>query len=130
MLCLLTALGGGLPLSLSAQTGDRHGGLFGDGYYYGIDGLVNRTPEHPVTGGLMNQGFGATGSDIFNQSFGGTGGDLTNQGFGAASGGITNQTFGEAPAGSGLFILLAAGAGYACLKRSKKQKVRSKKNFV
>ena len=99
LFCLLTALGGGLPFSLSAQTGDRHGGLFGDGYYYGIDGL-------------MNQGSGATG------------GDLTNQGFGAASGGITNQTFGEAPAGSGLFILLAAGAGYACLKRSKKQEVR------
>ncbi len=36
----------------------------------------------------------------------------------AITGGLTNQTFGqEAPLGSGLLIMLAAGAGYAILKK-------------
>lgn len=36
---------------------------------------------------------------------------------------INNQTFGqEVPVGSGLFILLAAGAGYAILKRKEDEK--------
>lgn len=38
----------------------------------------------------------------------------------AVSGGFlsaTNQTFGEAPLGSGLIIMLAAGAGYVLLKK-------------
>ena len=32
---------------------------------------------------------------------------------------IDNQTFGQSPMGSGIVILLAAGAGYATLKRRK-----------
>lgn len=32
---------------------------------------------------------------------------------------IDNQTFGQSPIGSGIIILLAAGAGYAILKRRK-----------
>jgi len=32
---------------------------------------------------------------------------------------IDNQTFGQSPMGSGIVILLAAGAGYAILKRRK-----------
>lgn len=32
---------------------------------------------------------------------------------------IDNQTFGQSPIGSGIVILLAAGAGYATLKRRK-----------
>ena len=57
---------------------------------------------------------------LTNQGFGITQGNLTNQGFGGANGGITNQTFG-APIGNGLFVLLAAGAGYATLKTKKRK---------
>jgi len=56
--------------------------------------------------GLMNKGAASVN------------GNLSNQGFGANESGITNQTF-ESPIGSGLFVLLAAGAGYAALKRKK-----------
>jgi hypothetical protein len=35
---------------------------------------------------------------------------------------IDNQTFGQSPIGSGIIILLAAGAGYATLKRRKEDK--------
>lgn len=35
---------------------------------------------------------------------------------------IDNQTFGQSPIGSGIVILLAAGAGYATLKRRKEDK--------
>ena len=46
---------------------------------------------------------------------------LTNQGFGNPIDGsdLTNQTFG-APIGSGLFVMLMAGAGYAVMKANKK----------
>ena len=69
--------------------------------------------------GVLNQGFGATAGNLTNQGFGFTQDGLDNQGFGATNGGITNQTFGETPMGSGLLILLAAGAGYATLKKRK-----------
>ena len=63
--------------------------------------------------------FGRGGNnDYANRSEVGAFGVL-NQGFGATNGGITNQTFGETPMGSGLLILLAAGAGYATLKKRK-----------
>ena len=46
---------------------------------------------------------------------------LTNQGFGNPVDGsdLTNQTFGS-PIGSGLLVMLMAGAGYAALKKNKK----------
>ena len=46
---------------------------------------------------------------------------LTNQGFGNPVDGsdLTNQTFGS-PIGSGLLVMLIAGAGYASLKKNKK----------
>lgn len=46
---------------------------------------------------------------------------LTNQGFGNSIDGsdLTNQTFG-APMGSGLLVMLMAGAGYAAMKANKK----------
>ena len=46
---------------------------------------------------------------------------LTNQGFGNPVDGsdLTNQTFG-APVGSGLLVMLIAGAGYAAMKANKK----------
>ena len=61
-----------------------------------------------ISGGVMNQGFGATD------------GNVTNQGFGGTHGGITNQTF-DTPLGSGVFVLLAAGVGYATLKTKKRK---------
>ena len=53
-----------------------------------------------------------------------TGGNITNQTYGSdADGfGITNQTYGQdAPLGSGLLIMVLAGACYAGMKRNKKQ---------
>ena len=49
-----------------------------------------------------------------------TGATLSNQGFGNPVNGsnLTNQTFG-APLGSGLLIMLLAGAGYSAMKSSK-----------
>jgi len=46
---------------------------------------------------------------------------LTNQGFGNPIDGsdLTNQTFGS-PIGNGLLVMLMAGAGYATLKKNKK----------
>ncbi|MBQ3353953.1 MAG: hypothetical protein IJL04_00265 [Bacteroidales bacterium] len=55
-----------------------------------------------------------------------SGGNITNQTYGSdADGfGITNQTYGQdedAPLGSGLLIMVLAGACYAEMKRNKKQ---------
>ena len=88
-----------LPMGVFAQ-----GGLFqrGDGneLYYGQTDAANQS--------LLLRDGEAMGS-------------LSNQGFGNPVGGsdLTNQTFG-APLGSGLFILLLAGAGYSVLKSNKK----------
>ena len=95
---ILVAVGMLLPTSLSAQEqqGGRHGGLFGENIPSTSNGLMNRS-ESTV------------------------GGNFTGQGFGATNGNITGQTFG-APLGGGLFVLLAAGAGYATMKSKKTQK--------
>ena len=111
---LLIAMAGDLFLSLpmAAQNCGSQG-LFGRGNYN--DGS-NRSEV--VASGLLNQGFGATSGDFTNQGFGSTQGGVDNQGFGGTQGGITNQTF-SAPLGCGLLIMLAAGAGYATLKKRK-----------
>ena len=98
VLSILVALGILLPASLFAQEqqGGRHGGLFGENTTSASHGLMNRS-ESTV------------------------GGNFTSQGFGATNGNITGQTFG-APLGGGLFVLLAAGAGYATMKSKKTQK--------
>ena len=106
---LLLAMMLALFLPMIAQPDGSHG-LFGRG--------GNRD-----SGGVSNQGFGATQGGLINQGFGATDGNVTNQGFGATHGGITNQTFGT-PLGSGLFVLLAAGAGYATLKTKKRKSNR------
>jgi len=109
-LMVAMAVGVLLPTALSAQDGFQNQG-FGSS-----------------SGGFMNQGFGsASGSGSFsNQGFGATSnGGFTNQSFGHMSeseGNFTNQTFGgqrEAPLGSGILIMVAAGAGYAALKRKR-----------
>lgn len=99
-----------LPMMATAQqmvTAQQDGsrGLFGRG---GRDGIG-------VSGGVMNQTFGATGGDVTNQTFGGT------------HGGVTNQTFGETPLGSGMLILLAAGAGYATARAKRKKQQDNKR---
>ena len=72
---------------------------------------------------INNQIFGASNSGgIDNQIFGASNaGSIDNQTFGASNeGNITNQTFGnKLPLGSGVLIMVAAGAGYAALKRKK-----------
>jgi len=77
-------------------------GVFGDlldNYY---------DEQEASRGALLGKG-GDGGYDLYNQQFGSN-----------DSGGydLFNQTFGvESPLGSGLFILAAAGAGYALKKR-------------
>ena len=95
---ILVVVGMLLSASLSAQEqqSGRHGGLFGENIPSISSGLMNRS-ESTV------------------------GGNFTSQGFGATNGNITGQTFG-APLGGGLFVLLAAGAGYATMKSKKTQK--------
>lgn len=98
-----------LFLPMSAQPNEPQG-LFGRG--------GNRDSD-----GVSNQGFGTTQGGLMNQGFGATDGNVTNQGFGGTQGGVTNQTFGT-PLGSGLFVLLVAGAGYATLKTKKSKSNR------
>lgn len=103
-----------LPVGAAAQGGLLQRGVSDEGYYgYGGQGMVqNRSGD--ATGLFTNQHFGnALGAD-----------NVTNQNFGGIfvrPDDITNQTFGT-PAGNGLFILLAAGAGYATLKNKKRNK--------
>ena len=117
---ILLAMAGGVVLSppMVAQN-DGSRGLFGRG---SNNDYANRSEVG--ASGLLNQGFGATSGNLTNQGFGFTQDGLDNQGFGATNGGITNQTFGETPMGSGLLILLAAGAGYATLKLKKRKSNR------
>ena len=72
---------------------------------------------------INNQIFGASNAGgIDNQIFGASNqGNIDNQVFGATNtGNITNQTFGnKLPLGSGILIMVAAGAGYAALKRKR-----------
>lgn len=92
-----------LSANVSAQSQERPGGLFGS--------MSNTS----TTSGMMNRSNDMVGSN------------LNGQGFGATEGNITGQTFG-APLGSGLFVLLVAGAGYATLTAKKKQKQNRKEN--
>lgn len=88
-----------LPFSVLAQ-----GGLFQRGE--NPEGL--RSSDAAT---LTNQGFGnpISGSSLTNNAFGNY----------VEGSNLTNQTFGV-PIGSGLFVMLMAGAGYAALKTNKK----------
>lgn len=93
----LFAAGMLLPASLSAQEhNSRPGGLFGGSSSSYSNGLMEKSRNSLY-------------------------GDVNGQSFGENNGNITGQTFG-APLGSGLFVLLAAGAGYSVLKRKKQNK--------
>ena len=93
------------PIGMIAQNG-----MFQRG---DTDGTVS-------TNGLMNRSESTVGGYFSSQGFGATNSNLTGQGFGVTNGNITGQTFGT-PLGNGLFVLLAAGAGYATIKSRKKQ---------
>ena len=94
---LLVAMGALLSANLPAQSQERPGGLFGSRSNNPSNGMLNRDVD-VVRSNLNGQGFGATNCDI------------------------TGQTFGDnVPLGGGLFVLLAAGAGYATIKSRKKQ---------
>ena len=69
-------------------------------------GLFNSSFGHSGSGGVSNGAFANSGST-----------EVTNESFGTNSGDVKNQNFGKAPLGSGILIMLAAGAGYATLKR-------------
>ncbi len=101
---LLIAAGMLLPMNLSAQEHNgRPGGLFGVAVPTESNGLMGRSEST-------------------------AGGHFTGQGFGATNGNITGQTFGDnAPLGSGLFVLLVAGAGYATIKSREKHQNRKEK---
>ena len=83
--------------------------------------------QHGRQGGLFGENTSNTSNGLMDRNRGTIGGDLNGQtfGFGATNGNITGQTFG-APLGSGLFVLLATGAGYATLKTKKTQKQNRK----
>ena len=117
---LVLVMAGGLVSPSPAAAQHEGGGLLGRGQN------DREAPGEVHGSGLLNQGFGSSGSTLFNQGFGGTQGGLGNQGFGGTQGGITNQGF-QVPMGSGLLVLVAAGAGYASLKkRNKKQNKQNK----
>jgi len=71
--------------------------------------------------GLFNGQFGNSGGGVSSQQFGSSGdGGVSSQSFGSSGdGGVSNQNFGKdkVSLGSGLLIMLAAGAGYAVLRR-------------
>lgn len=130
ILALLLALTFGwvVPPSVTAQ--QDYGGLFMKGIFGGRDiqdeaGALGVLDQElgSTTGGLFNQDFGGTTGGLFNQGFGGTHGGLDNQNFGGTQGGITNEGF-DVPIGSGLLVFVAAGAGYASLKKRNKKQIK------
>ena len=74
----------------------------------------------PAASHAQSDGFFRDGGDYANRD-GGGGYNLNNEGFGNSNFNLQNQTFGQdpAPLGSGLIIMLAAGAGYAVMRRKR-----------
>lgn len=78
--------------------------------------------------GLFQHGVGdgnGSPNSLMNKSESTVGGNLIGQSFGSTGAEITGQTFGT-PLGSGLFVMLAAGAGYVTIKSRKKQNGKEK----
>ena len=92
--------------------------------------LSNDLPAQELNGrpgGLFGENSPSASNGLMDRSSGTAGGYFSGQGFGATGAELTGQTFG-APLGSGLFVMLAAGAGYATLKSKKKQHQNRKEN--
>ena len=103
MMLLAAAVASLSPIGAIAQEGLFHRGVSAEAYY----GHVSK-------------------NGMFDKSGGNTEGNLTGQGFGATGANLTGQTF-NAPLGSGLFVMLAAGAGYVTIKSRKKQNKQNRK---
>lgn len=103
MMLLAAAVASLSPIGAIAQEGLFHRGVSDEAYH-----------DHVSKNGM------------FDKSGGDTEGNLTGQGFGATGANLTGQTF-NAPLGSGLFLMLAAGAGYATIKSRKKQNKQNRK---
>ena len=96
-----------LMTNVSLQAQSRPGGLFGDPVF-----------SSSSSEGLMDRGTQAGGYNLSNQQFGSDNGGYQ----------LSNQTFGqESPVGSGLAILILAGASYAAMKSRKKNQKSNKK---
>lgn len=116
VLPLLLAAGLLLPIGAFAQDGLFDRGLSDEAYYgFGGSGLLR---DNGLAYSLSNQSFGSLlgGENVTNQGFGGL----------YVRPGITNQSF-NTPLGSGMFVLLAASAGYATVKSRKRNKKQNKK---
>ena len=98
-------------------------GLFGEsGDSEGGHGFLGRGNRGTTEGTFTHQTFGNDYDGTFmHQTFGNN-----------HEGNFTHQTFGNnTPVGSGLFILLSAGVGYAATKRKKNKKnQQNKKNQI
>lgn len=103
MMLLAAAVASLSPIGAIAQEGLFHRGVSAETYY----GHVSK-------------------NGMFDKSGGNTEGNLTGQGFGATGANLTGQTF-NTPLGNGLFLMLAAGAGYATIKSRKKHQNRKEK---
>ena len=132
VIVLLVALAMGMPLMTPAQSvnnqwfgGSNDNGMFGNQSFGSTNGggVGNQFFGTMNNGGVGNQYFGTMNNGgVGNQYFGTVGiGGFGNQYFGWWSdGAFNNQFFGIAPVGSGLWVLAAAGVGYAALKKRKK----------
>ena len=112
-----------LPLGALGQNGNFTHQSFGSDY---TGSFTHQSFGSDYTGSFTHQSFGSDYTGCFtHQSFGSdyTGG-FTHQSFGSNyEGNFIHQSFGgEAPLGSGLLILIAAGAGYAARKRKSKKR--------
>ena len=113
---MVLALGMLLPVGAYAQKNVRSGGLFG---YYGWSYAGEQEYGLFRNGGENEDYFG--NYSLFNQQFGSTyygGYELYNQTFGQDGEGQEEDT----PLGSGLLVLVSAGAGYALTKRKSDKK--------
>ena len=70
----------------------------------------------------QTDGFFRTTNDYTNRAEYELSGTLIPQTFGQDTGNITTQQFGSTPLGSGLLIMVAAGAGYAAVRRKRARK--------
>ena len=82
---------------------------------------IAASAQYDGSRGVFGRGFEAEAEPSRSLMSGATGGyNLHNQQFGSEENGgynLYNQSFEEVPLGSGLLILMAAGAGYALKKR-------------
>ena len=105
VLALVVAAGLAVPVGTMAQGGMFGRGISDESYYsFGAQGPMLNRDGVDATGAFSNQHFG---NPIETDD-------------------ITNQTFGT-PLGSGVLIMLAAGAGYLTVKSRKRNKKNNKR---